>query len=215
MKPVLVRMFVVVLFALLAAPASATVIISNLDPFASTSGGTAFRSSVGADRTKDFGWTMGADSYLFDSADLRLNFYGPEDDPKITIWSGASAPATQLGVLNNPTAPDPGPGQITTFTATNTIAMAANTTYWIRVELGDPTGDFTWYGAPNAPTGIATAVGYLFDAATGLGSMPSSNTNSVRINGTLFLDVPEPATLSLFGLGLAALGIAGRRRRAA
>lgn len=164
--------------------------------------GTAFGGTA-TTQYKTFGFTMPGSSYFLDNVILSLNFAGG-GTPRVAIWSGATAPATELTVLNNP--PNlTGQGDFT-FTPASAFTLEAGQTYWVYVTAVPVSGgpNFSWDGtSPSTiPSGIATSVGFIFNGA------PSTFNNRLQVNGT---PVPAPAALSLLGLA----GLAATRRRRA
>lgn len=181
------------------AGASGDIITGNFSAAVGT--GTAFGGTA-TTQYKAFGFTMPATPYFLDNVILSLNFAGL-GTPRVSIWSGAATPTTELTVLNNP-------GSLTgqgnfTFTPSGSFTLNAGETYWVHMVAVPVSGgpSFLWDGtAPSTvPTGLATAVGYIFNGAS------STFRNRLEVNGTA---VPAPAAAAL--LGLAGL-VAARRRR--
>ena len=83
--------------------------------------------------------------------------------------------------------------------------------YWIAFEV-DPSapalfeGGMDWFGLPNPLSNHASGslLGYNATDRFSIG---------VQIEGTLVASVPEPTTLALFGIGLAAIGLMRCRRK--
>ena len=114
------------------------------------------------------------------------------------------------------------------------FSLLANTTYFIGVAVDGPENSFTQFfnvapGADETANGLTlvgpTSSGASSDRSNGnvVGSFdrPAGNPFSGTSQPGLRLfggannptDVPAPATLALFGFGLAGLAVAGRRRK--
>lgn len=178
--------------------ASGEVIMSNLSA-ADDAGGTLF----GPGSTtlfKAYGWTMPASPYFLDDVTLRLAAYNT-DEARVSIWSGATVPETELIELDSPVGTGAEYHNVT-FTPLSSFTLLADTTYWVYVEARDGGGDgFLWGDTTPStpPSGVGTDVGFVFNGN------PSSFLNVVEINGTL---VPEPGALALLAVG----GLLLRRR---
>ncbi len=172
-----------------AAAARADVIISNFSSGVGT--GTAF-GGLASTLYKAFGFTMGGTSHTLDSVILSMNFAGL-GTPKVSIWSGAAIPETELITLDNPPVLT---GQTNfTFTAPGPFTLEAGQVYWVHVVAvpvsGGPT--FLWDGsAPSIlPTGPGAApVAYIFNG-----------NNSLFFNRLQVIGTPPPCYPNCNGVG--------------
>ena len=208
----------------LTAPAQAIVILSNLS-VTSSAVGTSLGVDVPntADRTKAVGLTVGANDLSFTS------LTGLFSNPGITaseltggIFSDLGGnPGNQLVALT-PASVAAGiimtnPVQ-RTFTAVGPFLLEANTSYWFVIDGPERGNELRWNG--NNPRTEPTASpevsydGYRFSEDGGVSWVNSMIFNAVQIEASRIVDLPEPGTLALFGLGLLGLGIARRRVRA-
>lgn len=186
------------ILAAVAVASASTNINGNI---AGTSPGTGTAFGSGSTTIyKAAGFTMPSGlGYTLDNAVLTLTA-DAQAMPMVSIWSGASAPTTQLVTLVNS---DGYNGQNDyTFTPTAPFTLQPDTTYWLYMQADPTSAAYTWDATTPStiPTGVATHVGYLFNGS------PSTFRNRFQINGTI---VPEPTSLALLG-GLALLAL--RRR---
>lgn len=79
---------------------------------------------------------------------------------------------------------------------------------------GTPLSDLTSLTTPFALSGVTVAGGGLFSLTEVLTITANAAGEHFSLDGML-VDAPEPASLGLLGVGLAALGLRGLRRRAA
>lgn len=158
-----------------AVPGHAEVLISNIAaPLAQS--GTFF----GANSSTSFkaaGFTIGSHAYTLDGVKLTIG-YGVGGSAVVSIWSGATGPASLVQVLNAPT--QSGSGNFT-FTPASPVTLSASGTYWVYVQsIPNPTGSFMWEATNPAvlPTGSATAAGFVYNGA------PSGTYNRIEVTGT-------------------------------
>jgi hypothetical protein len=148
-----------------AADAHADVVITNLAT--GVTAGSAFGATT-SPAYRAFGFTMGGASYTLDEVVLGMNFPSGSQAPLVTLRADAAgAPGTLLETLVTPGGLA---GSVdVVFTASGTVQLAANTTYWVQLEAG-PTnvGGFRWVGSSpsTTPVGVATAVGYVQPTGT-------------------------------------------------
>lgn len=232
MKPLLP----IFLFAASVSAAHATVIIGNLAAFNSndTSATTGINynpGSVGPPLvasgygSKALGFTM-TGTFSVTSLSLRLSSVsGGTDDPLISIWTGTTAPVSQVGTFTNPAAFLGAASTTYTFTPSGTITLSAGTSYFIVVQQLNTTGPdygFIWdnggtttSNTNTVPTGTgATNGSSVFGggpAATSI-NQASGRFNWYQLEGTL---VPEPSSSLLLGAGFATALLRRSRRASA
>ena len=112
--------------------------------------------------TKSLGFTVPASS--------NMTFYGMQATfdlesgavPRVSLWSGTSAPTTELLVLDNPDSMPLGRREHK-FMAPSPLRLARGQRYWVRVTAS--VGTFDWPGTSpqTLPTGVATSPTYLLN----------------------------------------------------
>lgn len=200
---------------LVSIPVRATVILGNL-PSNADSGSNPLSTT----NHKAVSFNMGSADFLLDSVVLRLNrsaFGGGPTDPIMELRDDSSdplIPGTTLFTFPNPIAPASNFNN-EVFTPPLLFTLLADTTYWLVVRSGSLADDSNLlWSASNfpgiTPTGVGATLGnYRSSSDGGANWNDSTFQNSFQINGTR---IPEPGTLALFGLGLAGLGFARRKK---
>ena len=203
----------------LAAPAKAIVILSNLPVTGSQTGSALGLGTDRTDRTKAVGLTIGANDLSFTS--LTGLFRNPDIVSRAVtggIFSDVGGnPGAQLVAFNPVSIAAGASAVLETLTAVSAFTLLANTSYWFVLDGPDIENSLHWDALnPNtAPTPSAEVSfdGYRFSGFGGAIWIGSSIFNGVQIEASRIVDLPEPGTLALFGLGLLGLGIARRRKR--
>ena len=189
-----------------AARASAEDIYDNISgSTGAVSGGSELISSVNAPIANSF--STGGSSSLLTDLGLLLLATNPASGNSFTVKllsDASTSPGTALTTIT--TVND---SALTTTLATFNYQLpapyplAANTRYWIELTSGLTTSEWSY---PVTNLGIGVANEYVYYAGT---VYANSSFTPYQMTVTTAA-VPEPATLSLCGLGLAAL-VAARR----
>jgi hypothetical protein len=198
-------LFSIVLLAELIAPlfmqAQATLFVSNLGQ---ASGGNG---AIGSDSwlAQSFGTGTNADGYVLNSVQLLTDVaYGSPNGFTVSLYSNSGAgPASNLGSLGGS---DPSTGGVFIYT-TSGIMLSASTLYFVVATAATPTvqGAYNWSAAGESPRtsdGWIIPAGYNYSTDGLTWQLSRQYTFQMAIYATA---IPEPATLALTGLGLAAL----------
>ncbi len=204
----------------LAQPAQAIVILSNL-PAAGSNTGTALGLDINGNvRIKAVGLTVGVNDLSFTS---MSGLFSNRDNVVRSVTGGIFSdvggdPGGQL-VAFNPASVAAGAVAVQeTLTAVSAFTLMAGTSYWFVLEGPAVANGLIWNrlaaNFPPTPSAEVSYDGYRFSIDGGTNWSVSGLYNGVEIEASRIVDLPEPGTLALFGLGLLGLGIAGRRARA-
>ena len=195
-------------------PAMADVLYDNLGATNASVQGDGVSSTGTFTNTVPFGplsdsFSTGSSPFVFKYLDLRLDRPdAPSGSITVSLLNDSS---TSPGTLNT-TLGTVADSAVTTSAEIVEISVAsinllANTRYWIQLSSSDGS-DISWeYSFDNSGVGVA---GEFFDNQDGVASN-SFGPYQMRIADT---SLPEPATLAIFGLGLAGLGFMRHRRAA-
>lgn len=200
---------------LVSSQARAVDLLSNLSgPVGTTGSSTLLNTS----RIKAAGFTMGASNAALDSVVLRLDGFTAGDLLTVELRNdtGGSDPgATVLVSFTQPAAQGAGTFDYD-FSPNASFTLQASTKYWLYITMQTQVGaSFYWMASSpsvNPSTSYATLDGYQFSTNSGSSYNSSSVLNTFAIAGTV-VPVPEPSTVILSGLSLAAIGATGFHRR--
>lgn len=173
---------------------------------------------------------------VFDSKSSSLNFtsngiglaitaISPSDNAKVTYrWDGIGVYAGGLdaGELNSSLLHTPGDALLLSFSQTVSLSSIAFS-LWEGNSLGAlDKATITTGGQTYALSASLNDGGFLIDTFGLTGVIPAGqhfllqaqgNVSSFRLAGLNVSPVPEAGTVALFGLGLAGVALAARRRR--
>lgn len=206
-KAILISVILIELFAPSFVQAQGTLYISNLDQ---TPTGSA---AIGSDSWIAQRFFTGGNSggYVLNSVQLLIGAAsGNPSGFNVSIYnSSGGVPQNDIGTLSGP---DPLASGTFTYTAPS-ITLSASTYYFVTVTSETPVlqGSYNWSAANSFTSDNAWEIDDVYfsspDGSTWTG-YGRQNVFQMAIYATA---IPEPATLTLAGLGLAALSF--RRRR--
>lgn len=140
----------------------------------------------------------GDSTYQLDSVTLLLENTVPGNAVVDIYTDGGLQPGTLVGALTSPSG-YLGPLVETTFTASG-ITLAADSTYW--VVLAATSGEFDWgWAASDSGTGIGFQDTWSQSFDGGNSWFTFVGPDSYPTQMIVTASVPEPGTLTLFGIG--------------
>jgi hypothetical protein len=192
--------------------AAAFTVSASADPVLEFSGGSS-STSGGGDLT--VGWAFTTTTAISVTA---LDAYDPTGDGFVQLYDGSSNVLASATVTSG----DPTEGSPTAFfsAAITPVTLAANTTYYIAEDVvaTDTTTFLVTTGTPTTSS-LITYGGSVSD--NGLAATPTADAlNANAVDPAYFgpdfdaVAAPEPASLTLFGFGVAGLGVIRRRKGA-
>jgi hypothetical protein len=154
-----------------------------------------------------------ANGYSFDSVQLLMGAAsGNPSDFSVSIYAGPRGPGSSLGNLDGPS--NPTAAGVYTYSAATSITLSPHSSYFIVVTAGTnaANGAYEWSQCAasfNSSDGWLLPNGSWFSSN---GANWNTGSGSVASQFAIYATaIPEPATLALAGLGLAALSF--RRRK--
>jgi hypothetical protein len=156
-----------------------------------------------------------------DLSDVIFNLEASTGTGALTVevfTNSGNAPSTLVGTVGTISHASLTTGSFSQVTVTpgTTIALAANTQYWIElIGASISTADALWEIGPN-DNGTGVAAEYHDRVTAGVVDNVNANNVSTNTIPEMQVDVqstaPEPATFGLLGLALAGLAAIRRRR---
>lgn len=203
MKKLHIFISFILLFLFSVTAVQASVIVSTLPQTSSN--------DVGIGGTNDYaaGFVWGT-TETFASADLYL---GVEGEPTASLFvslfdDAGGSPGSSVLALSGPTG-------ITTaglYAYTGLAALTSGSTYWLVASTGtygDSDNEYIWYDGTLGDSGYVDTQWRRLPTFVSWSSSSLVVPAAFRVNS---VSVPEPATLALFGIGLAGLGFSRRNK---
>jgi hypothetical protein len=195
-------------FASLVAPAAtqADLIVSNLsadiDGFDSINEDFFFAQQ----------FTTGSTSFTLQSIQAYLNASPGNSSSAIAelALDNSGVPGTVVAAFATGSSLPDGDNTVT-FLPTAPTVLAANTTYYFILGASTGSDPYSWY---STTSGVSTGTGTLGESAMSADSGASFTSQGSGVQYLIQINsVPEPASLVLFGGGLALAALVHRRRR--
>ena len=159
-------------------------------------------------------FTTDGQGYFLTSITAILQAGGPSVSEVARLYTDAGAsPGTLIATFDTPTIPTDAATQVTFTPTSPTIVLAANTTYDFVLGAAPGSDNYVWYSTTSASSFGPGSLGGSSASFDGGATYFDNGFNYlIRVDGNV-QSVPEPASVTLAGLGL--LGVAAAPRRKA